>query len=960
FFATGASGLMYQVVWSRMFGVVLGTTIHAVSTVLAVFMAGLALGSWIGGRILDRTRLPGLRVYGVCELCIGAWALLLPSLMDACDGVFRAVWPLVEGSPGGVLGLRSLLAAAVLLVPTTLMGATTPALARAVVPGSGSVGLGAGTLYAVNTLGAMAGCFVTGFVLLERLGLRGTLLAAAAANLLVGILALRLRAREGGASGVPADDARGTGPSVAPRVRRAVWLAFALSGFAALALEVLWTRSLMYFVSIDTWAFTAILTCFLAGLGAGSLLGARLAASVRDPLVVLALLQLGIAVSAGASVPLFRALHGLGAGGWWHDLQSTGVLGSAAFKLVQCGVVLLVPTFCMGMAFPLASQAYLGGGGAVAGGVGRLLAGNTAGAIAGSLVAGYALIPLLGLERAILALTLPYVVGALVLLRCAARNPVPRALAATALVGGLLATLLVRTEPMILRSSWFRAEPGAYRLLDAHEGVGASLAVIERRSGTRELNLNGITTAGDNYMDMQVHRMLSHLPMLLHREPRRVLVVGFGMGSTAWGCSRYPAVQVDVVEMLAYERETARHFRHVNHDVLAEDNVRFIQGDGRNLLLASRTPYDVISFNAIHPRYSANLYTVDFYRLCRERLAPDGVIVAWMTQASLLRDEWRMLCASMLEAFPEASLWYCNPQHFCLLATKLPLRVDPGQLAARMAHPGIAADLRESNLDDPYVLLGRHLLSGPTLRRYVAGAPLNTDDQPRIEFTREFVTEERSVIDDLVAARESAAALLAPEPTPGQRLALERAERSSIWMMRGQIELWYPTGASKAEIAFREGLLLWPENHDLRHNLGFSRLLAQRAAEGLRVRPDLAVAQLEAGRVAMEEGRLEQAASHLRAAAARPDPPAEAVRRLGLVLLLLDRPADAAQCLDPLVQRYGFDALARHALGVALQRSGQAEAGARHIRAARDSDPDAARLHQLLEQSILLLRSRRG
>ena len=960
FLFSGASGLIYEVVWSRMFALVLGTTVYAVATVLGVFMGGLALGSWLFGSVADRPKTNGLRVYGWLELCIGAFALLLPLLMHLCDAVYRAAWPAVSDSFSGLLLLRIALVAMILIVPSTLMGGTLPLLSRFLIRARDRTGREIGALYGINTVGAVVGCFTAGFFLLEALGAHGTLLAAAAMNFIVGGLALRWARRTSPPPLVeegPATEGSSASACSSGQVRIALVL-YAFSGLAALALEVLWTRSLMYFTSVDTYAFTAMLAAFLTGIGLGSLFMARFLPRVRSPLLVLAVIEVLIGLTAAASIPLFGVLYGA-LDALFASLPAASLITKISTKMFCSFFVMLVPTLLMGAAFPLISAIYVGAQRRIGRGVGTLYALNTVGAIVGSALAGFLVIPLLGLQGGILLFSTVFVAIGLVLWITGTRSVRGRTIALVTATAALTVAVTVNLQftgrPAILNSVFFKAEEDPHVLIFHHEGPDASLAVLENSVGTRLLNINGITTAVNNYMDLQVHRMLSHLPMLLHPDPKVVLVVGFGMGSTPWGCIQHDVERVDVVELLRAEKLTAPFFADINHGVLSDPKLKFTVADGRNHLLATRTSYDVISFNAIHPRYSPYLYTVDFYRLCRERLSEDGVICAWMTQNSMTEVEFRMLCRSFVEVFPNASLWYCNPEHFCLVGTMEPMRIDYADWHARASAPGVRDDLADSNLDDPDILLGRFLIGGEALRSYVAGAPLNTDDRPRVEFTRSSKVEERPITERLIQLKESVLPYVEFGPDEADaRDRLSIMDQASRWLMTGQLEYWFPQSDRplRSEIAHRKAALLTPLNQDVRYNLGSSRLDWARVELELFANPPNPASLTRMAKLLREEGRLVQSRIHLERALDADPSFGPAAEQLGLIHLLEN---DLPAAIDLLLAVSTFkpnDARVLYPLSVAFERSGR-DAEARDVReTALAADPDAAEWFDLLERNV--------
>jgi spermidine synthase len=975
FLFSGISGLIYEVLWTRMFSLVLGTTVYAVATVLGVYMGGLALGSWFFGRIVDHPGANGFRLYGWLEGAVGVYAFILPLLLDLSDEIYKTASPFLSESFAGLMTLRLGLAVVILIVPTTLMGGTLPALSRYLVRGRGRSGVEIGTLYGVNTLGAVIGCFITGFFLLELLGVKMTLTTAAVVNLTVAILALYLSGRS------HPEELESPQKETKPQKKRTIeltteysplqiravlWL-FALSGLAALALEVLWTRSLMYFVNIDTWAFTSMLTAFLSGIGVGSLIMARFADRIKRPLLTLAVIEILIGITAGLSIPLFDLLHGSRSAGLWLASSGNVLLGQIVHKLSCSFFIMLAPTLLMGAAFPLVCRIYVGNRKEIGRGTGTLYALNTAGAILGSVGAGFVMLPLMGnIQKSILLSASLYAVIGLVLLVVATDKSRARlrlrVFATTGLAVLVFLNVLFTGQPVIKLSHLFKEQPGLFTLRHFHEGPDASIAVLEKANGRRDLNINGHSTACTNYMDMQVHRMLSHLPVLLHEDPKKVLIVGFGMGSTAWGCCQHNNVErVDVVELLRDEKETARWFEEVNHGVLDHPKLKFIQGDGRNYLLASREEYDVISFNAIHPRYSANLYTVDFYRMCREKITSNGIICAWMTQNSLVDVEWRMLCRSFTEVFPYSTLWYCNPQHFCLIGSMKPLKINFDDWQKRIVQEEVAADLRDSNLEDPLVFVTRYMFGDEELHDYLANSPLNTDDKPLVEFARESTREEKAIVEELVSLKEDVLSLLEERPLSEQvRNKLNAYDQGSRWMMRGQIETWYPTGPFESEIAQRKALFFCPDNQDVRHNLHFSEQNRNEFRKALEEKPNDPTALFHLGRIAVEKGDFEKAEEYLLHSLAIREGMPEASFQLGLLRLFQGRLEESAGILQELLKsRPGTPPIVTFAYCEAMIRLGvdvdKAMKGKENI---VKNVPNIAEYFELKEKTALMMRKR--
>src|SRR5512132_2301347 len=391
FVASGAAGLIYQVVWSRELVLVFGNTTQAVATIVTAFMAGLGFGSLVGGRLADTSARP-LRLYGLVELAVAAMAALLPLAFHGLAEVYRGVWPSLVERPGQLAGVRFALAVAAVAPVTFLMGMTLPLLTRYLVRTLDEAGARLGELYAANTIGAMAGTLLAGFVLIELLGLRLTSSLAVLLNVAAGTGALLLSRRweaGPGATGTPAADrVRPPRPEVPrdfrPR-RRIVLAATFVSGFVSLALEVLWTRMLAEGTGSSIYIFTTILAIFLLGIALGSFLYRRYSRPRGERLGTLGLCLAGVGILAQTTVVL-----------------GSGVVGHVPF--VVRTVVLLPATVLMGYAFPLAGRLVTPSAEAAGGSVGLLYAANTAGSILGSFSAAFILAGTIGTNGSILLL----------------------------------------------------------------------------------------------------------------------------------------------------------------------------------------------------------------------------------------------------------------------------------------------------------------------------------------------------------------------------------------------------------------------------------------------------------------------------------------------------------------------------------------------------------------------------
>jgi spermidine synthase len=412
-------------------------------------------------------------------------------------------------------------------------------------------------------------------------------------------------------------------------------------------------------------------------------------------------------------------------------LGSSEYVSFVAARLATACIFIILPTFIMGGVFPVVTRLFTRDFAALGRSLGDLYGANTIGCVIGSLAAGFVLLQLVGAQQAI---ALVAVVNGALGIACLLLSAEPRRLlvsAAATVLLGVGVGLAWRAPPAVVYSE--RVVATGSKLVLYREGPEASLAVLRTPLGDREINLNGTSTAYTDYSDIVAHKLLAHPPALLAENPRSALIIGFGMGSTAWSLAQYPLERIDCVELVAAERETADLFLPENGGILSDPRFQLIIGDGRNYLLTKPVKYDIISFNAIHPAFSPYLYTREFYELCRSRLTEGGVLCAWIPSNSTY---FPSLLRTFQETFPHTSLWFANIGHLALIATPEPLRMDLARLRDRMSPAPLRSNLAETHLEHPLRLVSHCIMDEDAIRRYVAdtGARINTDDLPYVEF----------------------------------------------------------------------------------------------------------------------------------------------------------------------------------------------------------------------------------
>jgi spermidine synthase len=751
FFFSGAAGLIYQVAWSKALGLIFGHTVYAIATVLAVFMAGLAAGSAYIGRWNER-RAESIALYAWVELMVAATGAFSLAGLAGVRFLYVAAYPAVSGFQPLLLALRFLAACVVLFIPTFLMGGTLPILVRAVTQNSAELGIRVSQLYWVNTLGAVAGTLLSGFVLLPALGLRLTVASAVALNILAGLVAFWIAKEPRKARTVKPPPAAATSGAADPQQSSFAFLLFlfAVVGATAFAYEIAWTRLLAITISSSTYAFTLMLATFLAGTVVGSAFFQRyFASSGRVSSITFSRTQTGIGIAALSSLllfhwipavipPLLRATH-----------QTFSGLVLAQF--VTSALTVLPVAIIFGFNFPmvivlLGRAAPAGSGNSAT--VGRAYAANTFGAIVGSLITGFWLVPWLGSFRVIAAVAGVNLLVAVGLeLRSSRRRIPPLAmnlafLLIAAVVGSssfFYNRALLSLSAVLYGNSYqghlTLAEIAATNdLVFADDGVNDSIAVF-RSDNYVALRVNGKVDASTG--DASTQLLLGHLGAAFRPAPRRVLIIGFGSGMTASAVARYPDVEkIDCVEIEPAVIRAAPYLESLNRNVLRDPRVHIIFDDARNFLLTSREKYDLIISEPSNPWIAgiATLFTDEYYAAVRRQLTPGGKFVQWVQAYSLAPTDLRMIVATLAPHFAEVTLWRGAKQDLLLLGRTdaAPFRFD--RLRSLWQNADLRKDFESLEVHQPEALVAYYLLDDAAVRKLSEGASLNTDDRTLLEY----------------------------------------------------------------------------------------------------------------------------------------------------------------------------------------------------------------------------------
>lgn len=770
FFLSGATGLIYEVLWARMLGLVFGGTTLAVSTVLAAFMGGLALGSALAGRHGARVRRP-VRAYGLLEIGIALYAIAVPFLFSLVDNLYAIIWQ--QFHPGFfVFSLwRFALSCLMLLIPTTLMGATLPLLSAALLRSAGQTSTSITKLYTRNLAGAICGSLAAGFLLLPFFGVRATIYIAAVINIIIGIVTILAERRIETTTEISANDPAAptileTQSDAAQAIAETAagdsrfWLTCAfISGFVTISTQVAWTRMLTMIVGSSTYAFSIAVALFLLGLSAGAYLIARktVPAKLRETVLkveVLTALSLLLSLFIVNKIPFLLVNVGL-------SLRVASWGGLLMLQIVSVALLILAPAFLMGMVMPIvlvwagakskAQSVQL---------VGRSYAVNTIGAIVGAFGAGFVLIPKLSTRFTILfAAALCIVVAGLAYqskgadrdLGLAARFGVtlvmivllflaaPKMNLADLSVGAYdsLVRVLAKTRGTVEDDGPQQRGPEIHQLLMYEEGPTSTVSVRKDWDMT-SMAINGRTNASDRE-DMPTQVMLAQLPLLLAPRIKNALIVGYATGVTAGAMLQSPIESVECLELEPKTVAGSRFFEHVNHQPLNDPRMHLIIDDARTYLRVTPTRYDMIVSEPSHPWVPgvANLFTREFFELGRDRLNDDGIFVQWLQIYQLSTNSLRSVLATFHETYPHVFVFRVEGawkgKDLLLVGSKAPLTLD--LIKERITHPRIAAELARVNMKSEADLRSWYVCDEKQLGPAVAGAVINTDDNMHIETT---------------------------------------------------------------------------------------------------------------------------------------------------------------------------------------------------------------------------------
>jgi len=787
-FLAGFTFLVYEVSWNRLLSLVLGTTVTAATIVLAGFMAGFGYGALFWGRRAsgrtDLGRLMGLLVFGM-------------GFSSALDYfLFRSVVPdlyarfAATGTAAGFPdALMFLLVGLLLFLPAFLMGGIFPLASRIAAGPDGKVAATVGGLYAAETLGSTLGGLASGFILLGTLGQAATVFLAVIVNLVLGfwvfvdrrfeVTGSREEVRDPSpeAAAVSGNDpepassrrsrrkGRKRGTDGRDTLLRAAVLGAFVCGFSILTLQVLWMRIFKVYLANTSYTFALVSSLAILGIFSGSMLFHRRGGAALLSPVSLIRVLMGMVVAVGLGLVLLVNLPQL----LMFPLQ--GLFGQPLARvlglpLLAALLIVFPPAVFSGYAFPLACSMFTTSKSGVSGDVGFIMMINTIGSVFGPVIAAFLIIPTLGAVMGVIVVMAWLAAGALLIGSRGSGTTMQRAVLGSVLAV-VLVLVVVRPEIRILPPSFVKFDR---EILFYQEGVEGTLAVgkdRDTRTQAKYTFVNNSAVIGSSYDAIKVVKMVGHFPFLAGAEVRDVLVIGFGIGVTTSAIASHQEVEsIDCVELVDGLQDAAVFYSERNHDVVSDSRLHFHSGDGRHFLQKTGRRFDLISCDPTHPILgSGNLYTRDYFELCREHLKPGGMVSQYLPLHKLGRRELLGIIGTFSQVFPECTVWLGH-YHAVLLGSDGPLDLDFRAWSERVDRLGEDNDF----YIEPHHLAATLVLDGPAVARLCADSPVNTDDLSYTEFFTAGCLDPANTANNLQFLQENrvdAARVFTDIPDPG-------------------------------------------------------------------------------------------------------------------------------------------------------------------------------------------------
>lgn len=723
-FLSGFAALVYEIIWLRKIHLIFGVSSYSLATVFSTFLLGLVLGSYFGGKYIERrSSLKSIaKSYAFVELGIAIFALLVPLMIFSITPVLIFFHNLNLGLFSFNL-IKFVLSASILLIPATFIGTTFPIIMRLYTEKRSEIKEGVSMLYFANTFGGVLGVLSAGFLLIKFFGMNFSLGIAVFLNLGISFFAFRLSKKYSSSTlEIKSKDIK---EKYSGKINLLLVLFF-VSGFTALAYEVIWGRLLVLYFFGTVYATSILLATFLLGIAGGSWIYLRYFR--KATLVKFAYLEL--------TVSLF-AMIGLSSYFFFPENLVAGFSTSLFSLVLLSSIMVLIPGICFGIIFPLVSDYILHRTNSIGFTMGKIYSINTLGAIFGAFAAGFFLIPFIGLKTSLVFLSLLGVGIALIVLFIFNRATTINYIFVGFSI--LIIFLLAFSIPsQFLGSSSFKED---VQISYYEEGLSATVSVAENFDKGEKffrIYVDGQEVAANTPVMSLDSKILAHLPLLLHKNPKNALTVGFGSGGTSHSMLTHDLDEVDVVEIEENVVKAQEFFTDLNENVLENNNLNVILDDARAYLSLTDKKYDVISTDCTNLRYgsNSNLYTKEYFEILKSRLNSDGIVSVWVPVSDVREDEQKILMNTFRQVFPNMSVWYMYNKlshYFVYIGTEKDLNIDFNKFEERFEKIEVKEDLEKVGITK-YNLLNGLFLNRRAVEDYVSESKVHTDNEPILEF----------------------------------------------------------------------------------------------------------------------------------------------------------------------------------------------------------------------------------
>jgi spermidine synthase len=759
FFATGAVGLIYQIVWFKYLSLFLGNTTYAQMIVLSSFLGGLAFGNYFIGKKIDNSQNP-VRIYAWLELSIGVYCLLYPISSDLLGSIFisTASHLNVESQNIIFIILRLIISSALLFIPTFAMGGTLPVLSKFFVDKVNTAQKKIGWLYFLNSLGAVVGVILAGFFLIRTYGLDFTIYSAAIVNIGLGLIAL-LISKYVGIGKIKSDSKkeknnRNDDEFISPKIVNLAIVTAGISGMAALLYEMVWVRLLINFLGSSTYAFSIMLAAFIAGIAIGSFIVSKRFINKFNRIKLLIFCQTAIAVGIVFSLLIYERLpyYFWIIASWFVKTDTTfNIFLSIQFLI--CFGLMFIPTIFMGITLPTVVDIVANSDNKIGFSVGKVFSVNTLGTVLGVFVTTLVLLPAFGIKGSFqIGIVLNLLVAlALISYYDPIRSVYKNIISASFIV---LFTLYYTFSPAwnlkIMNSGVFRmlskAPPKTYsefedlfsatKVLYYKEGINANVAVIQKGSESQRLLIINGKPDATNKADMVTQIMSGQVPMMLHKNPKNVFVVGFGSGTTIGSILLHPVEKVTCVEISTEVIEASEYFRDVNNNCVYDPRLNIVHEDAHTYLKLSKDKYDVIISEPSNPWIAGigKLFSKEYFQLCSDKLKDDGIMVQWLQAYETSDEVVQLVLNTFSSVFPHFQIWRGASNDLILVGSDKEISLNENEFKNKFDVETVKQNLELIGIRNPFTFLSTQLLSDKGTFLLAREEPINREKNPVLEF----------------------------------------------------------------------------------------------------------------------------------------------------------------------------------------------------------------------------------